>query len=149
MGTIPIEEFAAHVKSVGDRLEHSSANEALADCRLPLIENVARNFASASSPDGTAWPPRKDNKKHPLLRLSLVLMNAATGSGAGHVDKIGERSLSLGVSKAAIPYAGVHQYGYALKNIPRRSYLGASVETLKHLAGIIGRKMLPKIFGAK
>ena len=144
---IDIEHIDEHFAAVEQRFERPPAREALAQCREPLLAGVSDNFTRSQSPRGTPWPERKDNKPHPLLNLSGDLLAAATQTGApGHVDHLDETSLTIGVDKGVIPYAGVHQFGYPEKNIPQREYLGANKQTIQECGAIIGRELLPDLF---
>lgn len=71
---------------------------------------------------------KKIGQLYPMLLLTGKLRTSITdASGAGAFNQIvNKKSLFLGVDKADIPYAGVHQYGY--KTTPKRPFLLTGVE---------------------
>ena len=86
-----------------------------------LIEEIKDVFESEA--DGK-WPPRLDNKPHPLLRKSLALYKSLTVRGApGHVDIRTQDTLEYGTD---ISYAIFHEEGTA--RIPARPFLETVVQ---------------------
>lgn len=168
------DEFIADLKAIAPRFG-DGLPRALEECRPKLLEAFNENFASQSSA-GQAWPPRKDQGfSHPLLNLSGSLRAAATGQGAGHVERITQEGdvhvLELGVDKTAggggIPGAAVHNYGATIRpvkaqylswvdsaggrrfakqvTIPQREYLVASDETLDQCGEIMADNLLGEL----
>ena len=112
------------------------------DLRVPLREcaeiihnDLGTNFREAISPDGEAWPQRRDQGfTHPLLDLSGSLKDAATGEGAGSITRIENTTLCVGVDAAneqgGLPGAFVHQFGATIVpvNAKMLSWLNSSNE---------------------
>lgn len=102
----------------------------------PIIAQGTREvFEGAHTPDGQAWPARKDpGDGHPLLIETGALLDAAAGEGPGHVDRIENgNTLVVGVDKGVdlggIPGAAVHNWGFPPRNIAQREWAGFSEET--------------------
>ena len=118
-------------------------------CRPLVLENIVDNFVHAQSPDGIAWPERKRiGDGHPLLVETHTadagsLFNAATGKGRGHIDRIEENVLVIGVDKSVkgggIPGAGVHNYGFPAK---QREFLGIGQETTDECVELFADQLL-------
>lgn len=82
---------------------------------------VQGNFVRGEGPDGSPWPPRKDNLPHPLLRLTETMFRAATDPNDSNATLALEaRQVVFGVSGAAVPYAAKHPKG---KGVAVRKYL--------------------------
>lgn len=122
------------------------------DAARPIIlADVGQSFGSAVGPTGESWPERKDPSGNwPLLCDTGDLKAAATGRGAGKVDRVVEgNTLELGVDKSVdlggIPGAAVHNFGYPPRNISQREWAGVqerTVDLLAEQAADIGLKML-------
>ena len=74
-------------------------------------DSVHQNFDSGGRP--VKWPPRKDNKAHPLLIESGTLKNSI------YVEEI-PNGVAIGTREH---YQAVHNFGYPRKNIPQLKYL--------------------------
>jgi phage gpG-like protein len=117
------------------------------DAVAPVLrQGIDEHFAARSTPAGNAWPRRKDNKPHPLLEETGTLRAAATTEGAmGHVERVEENVLTLGVDKSVdeggLPGARAHQEGYREGNIPPRQYLGFSEETAERSTEVVADKL--------
>lgn len=131
-----VQEFdAAAARVAGDHTD-------LLASFVPLVQaDVQSNFDNSSTAGGIAWPPRKDKKPHPLLRLSRALEAAATGRGPGHVQSIADNELVYGVG--GIIYAARQNYGDVpgsrdrlgrRMNIPAREYMAISEGTVDEIA---------------
>lgn len=119
-----------------------------------MSQNVKSNFDNAATAGGMAWPQRKDNKPHPLLRLSLALESAATGSGANHVERIADNTLEFGVG--GIIYAGRQNDGDEPgsrdilgrpMNIPAREYMAISEDTAGEIQDLAADALLRRYAG--
>lgn len=85
---------------------------------------IGDNFAATRSSDGSPWPARKDNKPHPLLRLTYAMFGAAVNTaGGGHISKITKDSLVTGIDIGVIKYARAQNLGYAPRNLPAREFM--------------------------
>jgi len=130
-----VENLAAELNEMNQRLATASLEDALRSCLPVLRAGEADNFSRAIDSDGNAWPPRKEvGDGHPLLNDTGALLAAATGTGPGAVDHVEPRELAFGVDKGVdlggLPGAAVHQNGYPPFNIPQREWLYANEETL-------------------
>lgn len=127
MDEITAEQFA-------DRCNATAAaginvKPAIAAIRDLVLEGIDENFLRRQTADGHAWPKRKDRKTHPLLEKTGALREAATSKAPGHVERIEDNSIELGVEKielGGLMGALAHQFGYQEGNIPKREYLGIS-----------------------
>jgi phage gpG-like protein len=124
---------------------------ALAASKSIALDGVRQSFMDASSPSGQAWPARKRiGDGHPLLRESGALLEAAAGTGPGHVDRIenGDTQV-LGVDKSVerggIPGAAVHQFSFPPRNIPARPYEGFSNQTLDRMEPAIANALADQL----
>ncbi len=89
-----------------------------------LGESFARERIDTSkqSPDGSAWPKWSPN--YARTRHSGHSMLDGDGNLADSITYIvGSGQVSVG---SPLIYAAVHQFGYDVKNIPARPYLGLS-----------------------
>lgn len=165
------DEFVRDMNKLADTIGND-LTAPLEKCKPRLLESFNENFNSQSSA-GNPWPPRKDEGfAHPLLNLSGHLKAAATGQGAGHVERIineGDRtSIELGVDKTAegggLPGAAVHNYGAVIRpvnkqylswinskgervfakqvTIPQREYLIADEQAIDDCADIMADELL-------
>lgn len=138
MTEIPVEQLGDHLAAMHNRLESASLEGPLRDLLPILGQGFQANFAAAAGPGGSAWPPRKDSKPHPLLNETGALLGATQEGGLGNVTLVGPRELATGVNKTVrkggIPGAAVHNFGYPDRNIPQREYLYASEDTLDRMA---------------
>ena len=112
---------------IGRRIEAFAADNfhaPLRDCAAVISIAVEENFNRSSTPEGSAWPPRKIiGDGHPLLVDTGDLFFAAVEHNAsGHVENYGEKELQYGVDGSVIEYAATHNYGR--ENIPQREFLG-------------------------
>lgn len=150
----PFEQFAAIMVSLVADLELRSCREALAQCHLEILEGVAQNFGRRADSAGVAWPERKPGSgKHPLLRLSYDLYQAAaTHGGAGQVERLDARQSNLGVSLDVIPYARAqnlgHTYVVGTRSwvLPPREYFYVLDATLGRCDELIAKYALATIF---
>lgn len=126
---ILIEQLEQAMSNDLSALQNVDLSEALSQCRLAIREGIRRGFASATDVQtGTSWPPRKYQYPHPPLMKTQTMANAAAGLGSGSISEINGRTLRVGVSTSAVPYAPYHQFGTG--RIAARPYVGASPETL-------------------
>ena len=113
----------------------------MGDCANVMRQSIRDNFTSSATPDGANWPPRKrKGDGHPLLIDTGALLQAATGGGAGHIEQLDAREVTMGVDGRVIPYAATHNYGR--DPIARREYLGLKTEHEDACADIIGDGLL-------
>ena len=125
----------AHLVKVGAALDTLDVSEALEECKPHVAMGIAENFDTQSDPEGIPWPPRRDNKPHPLLQETGKMRAAATG-GPGAIEEVAADSLTMGVSLQAVPYAGFQNDG--TRNIPAREYMGVGEATEAECERIIG-----------
>ena len=158
MRTIAVEDLRTELGRMADRIENAGLADVLRDCAEPLRRGFGENFEAAEDQGGASWPPRKLDplhpgsqergsnplappRTHPLLRETGALWAAATGHGAGAVERAEDRVLEVGIDKSVqlggIPGAAVHNFGYAPFQIPAREYLYASDDTLDECQEIV------------
>ena len=65
-----------------------------------LGKAIRENFANASGPDGSPWPPasRKDDDGHPPRRYGF-LKAAALGLRPGGFDDLSAKEMTIGIDK--------------------------------------------------
>lgn len=143
---LTVEQFVAEMTALPTNLEREGFRDALAACRAVILQDVAQHFGDQLSGDGSRWPPRKDKLTHPLLILSSLLFQSSVGNAAGKVDRLEDRELELGIDKTAVPYAGVHQFGYPKRNIPQRQYWWVSDDAIEECEGIIAEHLNDLLF---
>lgn len=149
-----VEEFAIDMEALAVRLE-GAVPEMLQACEPLVLENIVENFARQESPDGVAWPDRKEvGDGHPLLVETQTegagsLFAAAAGQAGGHVSRIEGDTLVIGVDKdggiGGIPGAGVHNYGFPERNIPQREFLGIGEPTADLCCEVIADRALKEL----
>ena len=107
----------ARLEIQAERLRTPDTSELVGDLARKSLEQTRRRFRRRETPDGNPWPPRKDsNEPHPLLEKSGRLLRSIRPRA------LQDDEFSLGT--AGVPYATTHQYGYAERNIPARTFLG-------------------------
>lgn len=146
-----VDELEVDLAKVPTRLS-VAIPQALLQCAPIVDKAILDNFAREASPDGDSWPARKEaGDGHPLLvevgtEGSGSLMSAATGLGGGHISRVEGNSLLTGVDKSGgvggIPGAGVHNYGFAEKNIPQREFLGLSDVFAEEVAAMLAEELV-------
>jgi phage gpG-like protein len=150
-----VNEFVPDIKRLTPALE-SKVPEMMAELEPTVLEGVFENFVRESSPDGIAWPPRKERGDgHPLLveiatEGSGSLLAAATSREAqGHIGRVEGNALLVGVDKqggiGGIPGAAVHNYGFVERNIPQREYLGLTEDYIDLCMNIVADEMVDRI----
>jgi phage virion morphogenesis protein len=77
-----------------------------------ILETIALNFDLSKNPYGENWQPLK-YRKGQILKDTGLLAKSITYS-------VQNDAVYFGTNR---PYAPIHQYGYALKNVPQRSFL--------------------------
>lgn len=142
---IPMQDFGMEIEMVRGRIEEASLQDELEQCRHLINHDIEDNFLNSETPDGQKWPERVDpGDGHPLLVLSMALMLAAVGEGPGGIQTVGDRSLSMNIDLAVIPYARAQDRGFPPNNLPARNYFGARQSTLDKCRRIIMRGMKKK-----
>ena len=151
MRELSVEQFSQELATIARRGQTESAADALGQCRPVVLQGISSNFERAQSPAGTPWKPRKVlGDGHPLLQETGALRAAAAGNGAGHVDILEARSLTVGVDldggPASLKGARAHNEGYP-PNLPQREFLGVPEKTVEACRDIIAETMLKKLWG--
>lgn len=99
-------------------------------------DRTRNNFIRGEAPDGTKWAARKDNKGHPLLILSGLLMTQALSACAS--PRISGHNALISVPEP--DYGIFHITG--TKNMPARPWLGVSDEDVQEMADLGGETAL-------
>lgn len=106
------------------------------EVRKQALQGIRDNFNSSANPENRSWPPRKvEGDGHPLLIETGKLMQAATGGGAGHVTRISNGELTLGVDGSKVKYAAIHNNGG--KRMPKREFMGNRPQRITEIGEII------------
>jgi phage gpG-like protein len=150
MTQIPVAQLARELASMGERIKSDSLASPLRECDRIVKQGVRDNFTSSASPDNQNWRPRKKRKNddgHPLLVDTGDLLQAATGGGPGHVSRVEDRSVAVGVNLDTVPYARAHNYGYASGNLPQREFLGMREERVDECEEAVGDYVMAEVIG--
>jgi hypothetical protein len=139
-----------------EKLEHTTEvkdlSAPLQTARDIIERGFADNFASQSTAEGVAWPPRKSKRfNHPLLLLTGTLKKAATGeSKVGHIERIQGNEIEVGVVQVegvgSLMGSRRHQQGDNPQGIRPRPYIGISEETETKCAEAVGQILAGKVF---
>ena len=148
-----IEQFCAEMDDISGRFDSESAHEPLEKCKPLVLHDIGQNFERSENADGVPWKPRKNiGDGHPLLLDTHALGEAAAGQGAGHIESVGPRDLTLGVDGSVIEYANIHNEGGETGRpgarfiMPQREYERATETTLDECEEIIADDMLAKFW---
>ena len=119
-----VDEFCADMERLVSEFGRD-LTPAMTECAEIIHADIRTNFENAITPDGQAWPARKDQGfSHPLLDLSGSLMDAATGEGPGAVTRISADGLDIGVDasvdQGGLPGAFVHQFGATIYPVTKQ-----------------------------
>lgn len=141
-----VEQVQEHFGELGARFDEVEFGKAFQETCVPKLEaGFAENFAKQSTAGGDKWPARKDPRpQHPLLNLSGKLLASVTTSGAGHVERVEQRSLELGTN---IVYAATHEFGDPSRNISQRSYLDVTDPVLDECEAALADHFEQYVFG--
>lgn len=137
------EEFAQRLRGASRRIESASFREALDELVEPIREEFQDNFQRAEDDAGVSWPARSEGE-HPLLRLTFAMFRAVAGDD-GTLERVGDRSLELGVDGNKIPYAYKHQKGIGVR---RRKYLYLNQSARRRTRAVLIRFARPIVVRA-
>lgn len=128
---IEADRFESYARRLMDSLERGPIPEAMEAAKGLMLQGHQQNFDSQSTRDGTPWAPRKPpTGDWPILDKTGALKAAATGTGPGHVQEVGDREAMIGVDGSVVVHGGgvhaapLHQSGTA--RMPARPFVGAS-----------------------
>ncbi len=98
-----------------------------------IADGFQENFFNQVDETGKPWPPRKDNKPHPLLIKTGKMFAAATNTRSpNHFSDIEASTdrvtLVTGISDAAVPYYKYHHSDEPRTKIPRRRVIYVTVQ---------------------
>lgn len=147
---IPVADIHAELSRIGDAVASASLAQPLRECDRITKQGIRDNFNSSASPDNENWVPRKPRRGddgHPLLMDRGPLIQAATGGGSGHISRVGDRDVGVGVDLDVVPYARAHNYGYSPRNLPQREFLGLRAERVAECEEAIGDYVLSEVIG--
>lgn len=133
------DQLGSETSEMVQALNYGSFAPAFKQCIDLVHKRIGVNFASASSPNGGEWAPRKkQGDGHPLLIDTGTLFQAATSDfGAGSFSDISAREASTGVDAGEVPYAATHNFGDPSRNIPQREFEDVDEETLDQAAELM------------
>lgn len=134
---IAIENIEQEMSRVAANVADFDWNPVLGgDVRKEALQAVRDNFTSSATPEGRSWPPRKHRGDgHPLLIDTGRMLQAATGGGPGHVTRVQNDELTVGVDDQKVPYAKYHNEG--TRRMPRREFMGAGPKKIKQIGEIL------------
>jgi len=121
-----LEDFAKELLETAERVESSDYREPLKIAGKTFGDEVGKNFLREESESGSAWPEHSPVTvaiygPHPLLRLSYVMMTAATDYGNPGASMVLENNqITIGIDGNEIPYAATQNDGGG--NIPAREF---------------------------
>ncbi len=146
-------ELEAGLAALAGRVQ---GRDMLESVGVALTENVRMTFIAGTSPYGVKWLPLKFRRGDPL-RDTGRLMNSIT-------HRIAADGVEVGTN---VPYAGVHQFGYAVlkarigskqvrrgARIPARPFFPNSAQGLpvaweREITDIVARAIIARIGGRR
>ncbi len=169
---VALSDLAPWLASLGQELSRLSWSRPLKAAAVLWEADTKERFETSTDPDGVPWAalrrPRANSKGGDKpLRDKGLLMAAATGRGAGHVERLTDASLEVGVN---LDYAGAQNDGATIRfpertrkppakpwvfpgpggvpvftrkikahavTIPRRQFVGLSEKFLRHLEQLL------------
>lgn len=147
------DEAIQFVREIPRNLGGVDLTRPLGDCREEVRKAIRENFANASGPDGSPWPPRKprkDDDGHPLLDDTGFLKAAALGLGPGGFDDLSAKEMSIGIDKSVelggIPGAQAHDRGNPESNLPQRHFFAPNDNSLDACGEIIATYLESAVF---
>lgn len=136
----------AMIASVG-MLSSVPLEEALLEAKRLIHQSIREGFNSSADPQtNDGWQARKHPYPHPILMKTGAMMQAATGGGAGAIERIENNQLEVGVSGATVGYAAFHQHGTS--RMVARPFIGASDAKLDEIGEVIADAGLVAFGGA-
>jgi phage gpG-like protein len=119
-----------------DRLKNAEFRESLTEAKVAIHRRIRAGFNSSADPQTDEnWAPRKGRYPHPILIKTGRLMQAATGGGAGAIQEVAPKRLTIGVSTASVPYGRFHQAGAG--KMPARPFVGATPDVVDQIGEMI------------
>lgn len=138
MPTILAENAEQDFARYAERITHAHFVQPVGEMLQVAKQGVRDNFTSSADPDNQNWLPRKrEGDGHPLLIDTGALLQAATGGGAGAIERIGRDGGEIGVDTGVIQYAAVHNFGSESRNIPAREFMGVRAERADEMGEIL------------
>lgn len=131
------EQFTVFLQSVPEGMEQIDYTQPLRlIAQEHLRPDIEKNFALERTPGDAGWPPRKDDKPHPLLDETGKMYRAATKEEAeGNITEIGSQGLIIGIDGEVVDYAVFHMTGTS--RMPSRRFFGASETARDNAAEIL------------
>lgn len=133
---LDITKLADEIEKTLSRLSTVSLEPAMQEAKIRIHRGIRAGFNSSADPSTNEnWPPRKRRYPHPILVKTGAMMQAATGAGAGAIQEVKPRGLTVGVNSSIIGYAYLHQVGSG--KLASRPFVGASSETVDAIGELI------------
>lgn len=146
-GPLTVPEFVPVMEALPAQIESGDwRQKAMADCRVVLLEDIADHFSRKEGPDGP-WAPRKSGGSHPLLVKTSLMFQASVGTATGHIDRMGDGELEVGVDPSAFrpaPYPLFHHQG--TRRMPARQSVWASDQAQAECAALIAEHLQAELF---
>lgn len=132
-----LERMSRDIAQAMNRLSNMDQAQLLHEMGVEMEGQTKERFEEKKSPSGSPWrhwSPRYAERQ----RRSNPGASILRGGGPGLYESISSRVTRQGlVVGSRMVYAGVHQEGWAAKNIPARQYLGISRENQEDLVTIM------------
>lgn len=120
-----------------NRLKTMDQAQLLHELGVELEGQTKERFDEKVGPDGSpwkAWSPRYAERQRKYNPGASILRGGGPGLYESISSRVSGGRLSIG---SRLVYAGVHQEGWAAKNIPARPYLGISRENQEDLVTVM------------
>lgn len=135
-GDIDIDRLSDAIQAALDSLKTRGFEQPMQEAKVMIHRGIRAGYNSSADPaTDENWPPRKRRYPHPILIKTGAMMQAATGGGAGAIQQIRARRLTVGVDSSIIGYAYLHQVGSG--KLASRPFVGASDETVDAIGELI------------
>lgn len=136
------ENAEAECAAIADRIINGDWTVPIQQVIPVVVQGTRDNFNSGADPDNITWAPRKSiGDGHPLLMDRGTMLQAATGGGPGHVQRLFPTELQFGVDLQVVPYARAQNLGFRPRNLPKREYLGLRSNRLDECQEILGTEI--------
>lgn len=117
------QQFAGMLRGLMGAVENDPFDEELDKVSEEFRTIQVENFVSESDAGGVPWAPRKAAYKHPPLRKSLKMFEAATAKGKpGSLESRAKGRVTFKIDNGEVPYASRQQKGSRDGKTPARQY---------------------------
>jgi len=147
--SVDVQSLGSFVDGAAQRLQDGDFSAVFGVVEADLEESTAQLFAAEKSPDGLPWADRKDNKPHPILRLTGRLWGSVAASDPPYAVR---EQYDAGATKVFVfgtdaPYAKFHQDGTS--KMPARPFLGWTPETRSRAIDLVVDRAIQLVLGSR